>query len=324
MSSFHVTPEGLKPLTTMRSLREVQYHHRNAQVTDEAVAVLAQIPDLEVLEIGGGEVTEQGLVHLKNLPRLRELAISGSGITDHGLKILAENNPRLTRLDLSGANITDEGLNFVGQIRGLRGLKLYATKTTDAGLAHLRGLNELEALEPADTMTDEGLTYFANCKRLYSLDLQYCREISDRGIEIVSHFSSLRRLQLLGTGITDEGLASLRRLKYLEYLGLTDTRVTGRGFEQWPDSPSLSELHIARVELAPSTLDSLARFDDLRFLWIYQTPIEKDESWRKLSALKNLDQLIINLRKPLRDELQGSLPSCDIVVDDLEVDYPTP
>ncbi|MDO4570790.1 MAG: hypothetical protein Q4D38_10425, partial [Planctomycetia bacterium] len=105
----------------------------------------------------------------------------------------------VNRLDFFRARITDAGLAHLAGLTNLESLDLGWTKITDAGLAHLAGLTNLDWLELRDTnITDPGLAHLAG-------------------------LTNLNQLGLENTNITDAGLAHLAGLTNLDWLELRDT-----------------------------------------------------------------------------------------------------
>lgn len=90
------TPEAARIVGGLRTLKRFRY----ADVTDETLAELAKLPELEELEVWSGGVTDRGVDHLLKLTKLRKLAIRGSQLSDAGLQRLAD-LPHLESLDLS-------------------------------------------------------------------------------------------------------------------------------------------------------------------------------------------------------------------------------
>ncbi len=71
--------------------------------------ILAQRPDVAILELGNSDVTDETLELLVGLPKLRELTLNDSGVTDAGLATLAR-LPALETLRIARTKITPEGL----------------------------------------------------------------------------------------------------------------------------------------------------------------------------------------------------------------------
>jgi hypothetical protein len=101
---------------------------------------------------------------------LRYLNLSGTAITDDGLRHL-KGLGVLEGLDLGFTNITDEGMHHVGELRGLKELRLNA-KIGDSGIAKLTGLPKLELLCLVSTsVTDASEDSLAKLDYLFFLNL---------------------------------------------------------------------------------------------------------------------------------------------------------
>lgn len=122
-------------------------------IDDEAMAYLADLPDLKELYVRGTGVTDEGLVHVQGLKQLEELGLEWTGVRGPGLVHLT-GLPRLWHLILGPANVTDEALVYVKQLTQVRRLDLHAPRVTDAGLAHLKEMRQLEVLN----VTTSGVT----------------------------------------------------------------------------------------------------------------------------------------------------------------------
>ncbi|WP_164101764.1 leucine-rich repeat domain-containing protein [Candidatus Laterigemmans baculatus] len=150
-----LTPEG--------KAREVVLESR--PVVDDDMVHLAQLSELEELDLGGTDITDAGLVHLAGLTNLKKLDIGGgymkpSKVSDAGLVHL-QNLHNLEQLVLSDAQITDAGLVHLKDLKNLRSLYLFQTQVSDAGLTHLEGLTELQTLRAGRTrITPEGAQAF--------------------------------------------------------------------------------------------------------------------------------------------------------------------
>ena len=75
----------------------------------EDYAILADKPDVVILEMANSDVTDETLALLADLPSLRELTLNDSAVTDVGLASLAA-LPSLETLRLARTRITPEGL----------------------------------------------------------------------------------------------------------------------------------------------------------------------------------------------------------------------
>lgn len=128
------------------------------------------------------------LVPLQALKFLRKLDVRSTNFRDRGAEWIARTFPLLTELNLHNCNVTN------------------------ASLAHLAKLTELESL-------DLGYNHFV---------------ITDDGARHLAALNNLKRLNLHDTGITDRTLTEVcTQLPRLEWLHLLGTKVTRAGVAQF-------------------------------------------------------------------------------------------
>lgn len=140
----------------------------------------------------------------------------------------------VTIIDLSEKKVDDNKLAELTRTHSLshlRSLVLDNTQVTGTGLAHLKGLNDLERLDIGNTKINDGdlepLTGLPNLKDL-GLD---GTQITDAGLEYLKAVPNLETLDLAHTTIDDAGLKPLESLRHLSTLKLTGTKVTDKGIE---------------------------------------------------------------------------------------------
>lgn len=174
--------------------------------------------------------------------------------------------PRLKRLLMSGDRLNDAGLQHVGKLPELKEIYLWdATNVTDAGMAHLRGLQQLEYVHCSNSqITDESLRVFAMLPRVNGLSLQGSA-FTDRGLLYLQNMVQLKTLCVgqLPPGasarkpITNAGLQHLRKLNKLELLDLQATQVTPEGLAALSQLTSLKELWAGNTAILQSDLKTL-------------------------------------------------------------------
>ena len=192
-----ITDEGLLVVRNWHHLRRLNL--RGTKITDMTLQHLSGMSTLESLDIGFVQVTDVGLDQLTYLPSLTELMLGGNKLSDVGLQSLRQLTG-LTYLDLGGAqrtdsglwsvSITDAGMEAIASLRNLRHLRLNGTSVSGRSLEKLKGLRLLERF-----------------------DLQDCKHVGDDAIPTLSSLPSLRIIDLTGTPVTAEGIATLRRAR---------------------------------------------------------------------------------------------------------------
>jgi hypothetical protein len=142
------------------------------RLTDNGLAPLAKLPNLELLGIYGNRITDQGVVHIQQLPSLRALALN----TDVGDAALAKLSslPRLENLDLTQSRITDASLAHLKSLPSLSTLILNGTAVTNAGVEQLAEIKTLQHLYLGNTAIDDAAV--ASLQRMDQLALLVIRD----------------------------------------------------------------------------------------------------------------------------------------------------
>ena len=168
------------------------------------------------------QLTNDSLKSLARLKRLRVVVLDGvPEITDDGLAALSAAGELLEVVSLAGnSNITDDGLTTLGACC----TRLQVLNVNNCGaIGHeaivgvVRNNRKLTTIMASGThLNDEGLSILCNYlsnKSFTSLDISFCREISDFGIvSLTQSCPSLIHVNLAGLNrITDEGCRALMR-----------------------------------------------------------------------------------------------------------------
>lgn len=175
--------DDLRVLTPLKALARLDLSESN--VSDAALAPLAELSKLEILDFSKTGVTDEGLRKLSKLRRLTRLNLTGTKVSSSSLPVLAEFR-MLESLLLGGTGVADEGLEALGKLTALRTLSLAGTKVTDAGVAKLEPLT-------------------GSIEELYLYDLK----LTDASCKLFERMPKLRRLVIRQTGITDEAAKRL-------------------------------------------------------------------------------------------------------------------
>jgi hypothetical protein len=198
----------------------------------------------------------------------------------------------LQKLDLSFTRITDAGLAHLAKLGQLEELKLSGViDLTDTGLVRLRGLKNLRTLDLSGTMvTNDGLAHLSGLTGLQKLDLSV-NQITNSGLVHLSGLTGLHELGINQTGVTDAGLEHLQALHQLRTLRLN------RGF--------FSDEAIAGLTAAIPGLDVSQRNE------FYLGPIAARPQRalrREMEETKECKQKLENLQKTLDEPGPHPLP----------------
>jgi hypothetical protein len=156
--------------------------------------------------------------------RRKELGLSK--VDDDGLACL-ELIPKITTLELGNNRaITDAGLVHLRNLNDLSTVYLYRSSITGPGLAHLADLPALKVVDLKwAPVTNEGLVHLGRMKSLTAIVLDDT-QITDDGLVSLQGLTQLKTLRLNNTAITDAGLRHLRGMSGLEELSLRETDVS--------------------------------------------------------------------------------------------------
>ncbi len=192
---------------------------------------------LESLSLTCLTLTDADLSHVKRLTRLRFLCISKA-------------SPYITRD--AGNSLTDAGLAALEPLRELEALSVdgYGTRITTAGLVHLGRLTRLRSVRLGESRVDS-LDPLIPLAGLEHLDLSGSK-VDDAGLAAIGSLPRLKDLELMETPVTDAGLASLRDCANLKEISLDGTRVGNEGLIMLARKmPSLESIGVRRTLVTP-------------------------------------------------------------------------
>jgi internalin A len=191
------------------------------------------------------------------------------------LKSAVENDQFFRHIDdviLRDENLSDADLEVLKELKQLAELAIDGASAdvlkarsrgaiTDAGLANLRGMNDLKRLDIRNTrVTDAGLCHLKGLTTLESLLLMNM-EITGPGLENLAGLHQLEFLSLWGTDVSDSGLDHLKGLSQLKRLDLERTKVTAAGVKRFQQALPNCEIRfdaaIAGERQSPAAPDQL-------------------------------------------------------------------
>jgi hypothetical protein len=146
-------------------------------------------------------------------------------------------------------------------------LDLLDVPITDAGFAHLEGLESLEVLdirgasvEPVSNpqVMNAALLHLRGLRRLKELTLAQ-RPVNDDGLANLAGLTGLRLLDLADSQVTDAGVRHLLGLVKLEDLNLRGTALTNEGMLQLAELPRLKTLNVQGTGVTAEGIFKLLR-----------------------------------------------------------------
>jgi len=158
----------------------------------------------------------------------------------------------------------------------------------------------------ASRITDEHLKMLSrlNMPGLRDISFAYCDQVTDKGICALTNLPSITELQLMGVGITDEGLKTLvTGLPRLDGINVCQCRLlTCIGFLSMTNSPTLKAVGLSLDNLSQVQLQRLISGVTNVTWWTIQDPKgDLDlESLRRLKQQMNITIQIEDAGKSVR------------------------
>ncbi len=236
-------------------------------------------------------------------------------ISDTDLINITNNLQNLTSLDLGFyRKITDIGIKAIStNLHNLRYLNLPACELlTDIGVVnianHLKKLTVLN-LSRLPSISDGGIfsLVLTGMPALTSLNISYCRNITDAGIGCISgHMPGLTSLNVSKCeNITDEGIKKLVRIPGLTSLNLRGcTRITDDGIKSIATMPGLTSLNLQGcVQTTADGIKAIAtNMPQLEKLTLVNIVIN-EKSFKQIAKMHNLTYLDISHCSQVTDNM---------------------
>ena len=132
-------PSSLGPLRRLTKLTQLILG--TTRIEDRELAVVAGLPKLSYLMIGGRGITEAGLARIAESKSLSGLTLTDTSIAD--LRPLSPRLHALWGLYMENSALTDAGLEPLSGATRIGDLTITGSRMTDAGLDHLASLTSL-------------------------------------------------------------------------------------------------------------------------------------------------------------------------------------
>jgi internalin A len=205
---------GLKPLQDLKDLQDLNL--RGTQSTDEGLANLSKLKKLKKLVVPN-TITDQGLVHLKSLASLEELSLLPNRQFDAGSSMIAAGSESTEAL-MMVPRVTDKGASDL--IAAIPNLKI--TRETDLQAASRMVLAIYSKYKGDVDFDDKGDI----------VEISFQDPAFDNAkLALIQRLTTLRKLSLIQTSVTDGGLSHLKDMTRLEELYLMDSKITPQGIE---------------------------------------------------------------------------------------------
>jgi hypothetical protein len=157
LRNTEVTDAGFEQLTTLApQIQELRLW--DSKITDAGLARIKRLPILQTLYLNlCRSITIAGFQCLAEMKQLQKLDLDGTYLNNERLECL-KGLSNLQSLFAGDSSVTDAGLKYLEGLTNLQSLDLRRTKVTDAGLERLKGLGKLRFLNLIETnVTDTGV-----------------------------------------------------------------------------------------------------------------------------------------------------------------------
>jgi hypothetical protein len=250
-----ITDQGTKQLEGLDGLFALNLDAAELGISAAALAPLVGLPNLGWLAF---DATDDAMPYIARMPRLRFLGCQDTVAGDNGFVAVSHSQSIEYIWGRRCHNLKTRGFSALAQMPALRGLSVSCKNVEESGISLLPKFPALRELMPMD-VPDEGYGHIGRCEHLDSLILMYCREtgdratahivglprlksyfasytrITDRTPELLSKMDSLERITLSGcAGVTNAGLAHLRRLPRLQELRVSGPQITSDVVNAFP------------------------------------------------------------------------------------------
>lgn len=179
--------DEIERLAGWKSLRRLSISR--ATLSDEALAALGGLENVDTLELVDCGLPDARLSHLRLPPKTTTLLLSRNEIAGPGLVHLAGSS--IKTLGLEYNDLDDGSIRHLPQLQTLKKLFLeYCEKLTDAGIR---------------TGILQGMTH------LDELRLRGMRKVTDASLDDLAKFGHLKTLSVRGVGITNDGVERLKK-----------------------------------------------------------------------------------------------------------------
>ena len=189
-------------------------------------------------------------------------------LTKLGIPLQRDSKGVVRWIEATKGEFSDEAMRYLAQLPGLEWLEIGEGSVTAAGTAQLKGCTAFRRLYLHDiNLSGDGLDWLSGLKKLEALSLQHTR-IEGKALKNLSRTpraggSKFERQQTSRTRIW----STSQRLKGLEVLALTNTKITGAGIAKLEGMQSLNELNIVNCAIHDSDLEYFLTMPNLRIVY---------------------------------------------------------
>jgi serine/threonine protein kinase/Leucine-rich repeat (LRR) protein len=310
LTSTQVGDTGLGYFRASKNLTRL--YLGRSKVTNGGLAHLKDCQDLAVVHVFETQVSDAGLAHFKKSRNIQEIDLDNTSIDEKGLEVL-NGFKKLTLLRVKKNMLTEAGVKkLAAALPGCRiesdfgafgpidpnrrvaeaiissGGSLFLDdgktelkKTADIPEQPFK-IRSIHLAGPHIKLTTELMAQIATLKPVFNFDLGNSIAKDEMLVPLAEFDCEI--LNLGTTQITDAALASLRNMKKLKRLILSDLRTElGKGLSHLEGCEKLELLFLNRNIVTQEGVQALSRLKQLKFLNVKQTKLTEAD-FKKLAA----------------------------------------
>ncbi|MEZ6046891.1 MAG: hypothetical protein R3C11_15190 [Planctomycetaceae bacterium] len=295
------------------------------KITDQSMAVLLDLPDLEELYLDGSGVTDKSISIIAQIDSLKSLSIANTSITPAGLSQLQEGSslleinmdyhpeqgdlwrsiiqlPELEKLAFHNARqieeLTDDDVLLLNRDLSITWLPVDHFTLTDKGMQQLKYLPRTPGLQVVSDserpITTAGLAALVDVRELTAISLKNA-DLTDSGLEQLSQVEHLSNLTLIAPlhpeKITAKGFQAISKCP-LRWLHLDGFNIDAEMIAALSKSPQLTQLLFWNCTLTEEAFTSLPERPGVTTLYFKNVELQASH-FEMMQQLPQLEELIL-------------------------------
>ena len=234
------------------------YHVVGDGFEDRHAPLLLECNGLSYVTLGSSHVTDSSMLAVSEMRNLRVLGIANTQITNKGIALL-QDHAALESLWLCNNLIDDDVCSSIARMPRLKRLVLKEPRLMGRGITELRKCQSLESLcLDGISVTDRDIEGLAWCDTLWELETP---RTNVTGTAFASSgFTALKRLDLDGSMVNDEGLRFIAQLPRLQGVCVSNSGVSDCGISFLIESPTIRYVDVEGTEVSPDLAVAYAEF----------------------------------------------------------------
>jgi hypothetical protein len=230
----------------------------SVRLSDADLAIIGRMTGLKSLKIGYAKISSDGIAHLARLPRLESLTFESVTLNISRLKNSQGFGALKSLIVDRSPDVADDAILSFGSLPQLEDVNFQRTSVGDRGLARLLQSGKVRSLIIGEgQVTDGGMALLANHTAPGWLVLSHM-PLTDAGLKALAG-KEFPTLILDHTETTDEAFRELAEIKVLDFVSLSDTKITGTGASYLRGDQALAHLDLSGAALTPAGIAALAK-----------------------------------------------------------------